>query len=223
VPVSGSYRARDYWFDDLIINQYMILLSKRDAVKNPQGRKNYFVDPLASNQFMEWMRTGCQTSLTSLKTRFQSIRHRRSTSAPGDSVLTRWMPVESISELDHIFIPIKTQDAHFVLGFIDLVHEATYVFDSLGSNRPALAYQLYSLMRELLGMDEERWQRTDWSWTTTNLGCVPIQPNSCDCGLYVCLMSSVLALNQGLHHIRRDAANDYRLRMAHEILNNETR
>jgi hypothetical protein len=39
VPVSGSYRARDYWFDNLIINQYMILLSKRDAVKkNKAGR-----------------------------------------------------------------------------------------------------------------------------------------------------------------------------------------
>jgi hypothetical protein len=37
------------------------------------------------------------------------------------------MPVESMSELDHIFIPIKTQDAHFVLGFFDLEHEATYV------------------------------------------------------------------------------------------------
>lgn len=219
VPVSGSYRARDYWFDDLIINQYMILLSKRDALKNPRGRKSYFVDPLASNQLMEWMRTGCHTSLGLLKNRFQSIRHRRSTGPPGDCVLTRWMPAESILELDYIFIPINTENSHFVLGFIDLKHKVTYVFDSLGSNRPALSYQLYSLMRELLGMDEERWRLTDWRWTTTNLGCVPIQPNCCDCGMYVCLMTNVLAVNQGLHHIHRDNGN-YRLRMAHEILNN---
>jgi hypothetical protein len=32
-------------------------------------------------------------------------------------------------------------------------------------------------------------------------------------------MTNVLAVNQGLHHIHRDNGN-YRLRMAHEILNN---
>lgn len=66
--------------------------------------------------------------------------------------MTNWLPTENLLQLERVFLPIKTEEAHFVLGYIDVRRKTTYVFDSLGANRLDICFKIHSLVREVLGL-----------------------------------------------------------------------
>jgi Ulp1 family protease len=168
------------------------------------------MDPLSSFDFMEWTRTRCTAALAKLKRKFLSMASRNRVGISNDYHYTRWMPVENILELDYIFMPIKLEDAHFVLGFVNILSKRTYIFDSLGIERKKLSYCLCQLMKELTMGDND-----GWSWVRNSYG--PKQTNGCDCGLYVCIISNFLSIGLGTSDIVNTKANEYRERVAIDI------
>jgi Ulp1 family protease len=132
--------------------------------------------------------------------------------------LTNWMPTENFLQLERVFLPIKTDEAHFVMGYIDVRHKITYVFDSLGANRSGICFRIHCLVREVLGLSRAEWRESGWTWVQRNLSCVPRQPNTADCGLYVCLMANLIARGHGLNNIDVDLGPEYRRRLAIAML-----
>jgi hypothetical protein len=196
----------------------MILLSKRDEKIN-QPRRSYFMDPLASCDFMEWTRTKCTSTFDGLKRRFLSIenRERNNVRVTNSNDYTRWMPVNNIRQLEYIFMPIILEDSHFVLGLVHIKKKTTYVFDSLGCERKRLSFYLYKLMQQLfvdfgysLGESDD-----DWRWVRNSYG--PVQTNCCDCGLYVCLIANFILIGLGTPNIQSINAKEYHERVAVEI------
>jgi hypothetical protein len=79
VPVVGDFQSESFWYNDEIINHYMILLSKRDKEIHQPQWKSYYMDPLSSCDFMEWTRTQCASALAKLKRKFLSVEERNTT------------------------------------------------------------------------------------------------------------------------------------------------
>jgi Ulp1 family protease len=132
--------------------------------------------------------------------------------------MTNWLPTENLLQLERVFLPIKTEEAHFVLGYIDVRCKTTYVFDSLGANRLDICFKIHSLVREVLGLSRSEWEESGWTWMQRNLSCVPRQPNITDCGLYICLMANLLSMGHGLNNINVDLGPLYRQRLAIAML-----
>jgi hypothetical protein len=242
VPVVGDFRSESFWYNDEIINHYMILLSKRDEEIHRPQRKSYYMDPLSSCDFLEWTRTQCASALAKLKRRFLSLEERNKeeknpmvypmVGGNRSYSYTRWMPVNDLRQLDYIFMPIKLEDAHFVLGFIHVKKKTTYVFDSLGRERKKLSFSLSKLVEQLLGGDANHplavpelggnanhpLEVTDkWSWVRNSYS--PKQTNMCDCGMYVCLIANFISIGLGTSNIDNTNAECYRERVAIEIYN----
>ena len=168
------------------------------------------MDPLSSFDFMEWTRTQCSLALYKLKQRFLPMEtNRTAVGFHESSHYTRWLPVDDIRQLDYIFMPIKLEDAHFVLGFVHVKRKTTYIFDSTGRERRKLSFRLYRLMQILLGETE------GWSWVSNLYG--PRQSNACDCGLYVCIIANFLSDGLGTSDIKTTKAKEYREKVAIEI------
>jgi Ulp1 family protease len=119
------------------------------------------------------------------------------------------------------FLLIKTEEAHFVLGYIDVQRKTTYVFDTLGANGSGICFKIHLLVKEVLGMNRRQWQDSGWSWQERKLSCDPRQPNVTDCGLYVCLMANLLSIGHGLKNINVVLGPQYWQRLAISMLNDK--
>ena len=66
VSPRNAANMEEYWLNDEVINQYMILLAKREQSRfgdQTERRTTHYIQPLASNYFNEWRATGCIDSL----------------------------------------------------------------------------------------------------------------------------------------------------------------
>ena len=115
-------------------------------------------------------------------------------------------------------MPILLEESHFVLGLVDVQNKKTYVFDSNGFERRVLAYRLYMLVHNLLGLVGTV-EINEWAWVRGSLG--PKQINRCDCGLYLCLTANYISIGLGMRELIRTNAGLYRERIALEILENK--
>jgi hypothetical protein len=237
IPVTSYRRLREvnqsdgldtirYWLDDILLNQYMILLSKRDEAQCAGNRKCYFMDPLASKELMEWFRNGCTRALGNFAKRF---RHRLRGNAmegsnPESILYTRYLPTTNFEDLDLVILPIKV-GAHFVLGVIDVQHRACFALNTQAnaqslehSSRVSLALYNFIVWFYTEPTSFEQFQRLKWRWYGTQINAVPIQGNQHDCGVLVLMMANLLSVGVPLSFLSPENGNIYRKRIANQIL-----
>lgn len=133
--------------------------------------------------------------------------------AKGVQWVLKYTRKENIFKNDFIFIPIH-RSCHWSFVCVDLNNKAIEHYDSLYSND--------SLLRDILKYlecERENKNLKALEYKVVKRSC-PKQNNGYDCGLFVCLYARNRIFGTHMSFAKRDMF-DYRLRIAHELLEKE--
>ena len=171
------------WLNDEVINQFMEVLNKKETdicATNENHTPSFHFNSF----FMRTLGTGDSYDYNRIRRWSRRIRMR-----------------ENIFQLKSITFPINVNNMHWTLARINLDTRIIEYFDSMGNLG---ATYLDTLLRFLSDEHQDKlgsplptlntWSKTSWG------DKVPQQPNTFDCGVYVCIFAE--ALSRKLHPTR---------------------
>ena len=122
-----------------------------------------------------------------------------------EETMLRWETSATLKmhELQHVFIPVNSNNTHWYFIHANVTHRTITVHDSLPVQ--AAARQQLEAVKRYLETSEaahtppgRRTQDTSWTLVDNN-GASPRQTNGCDCGVFVMVSIALLAQGGRLH------------------------
>jgi hypothetical protein len=188
------------WFNDEVINFYLSILNQYDHTQkeNTQNARHHFF-----NSFF----------ITCL------LDEGNSNSYKYQNVL-RWSRKvfgSDLFQLHKIFFPCNISRSHWSCVIADIQTSTIIYYDSMRGNGD-------KYMNSILHYLQDDWMRTRGfhmpnlrQWTLKNEQNVPVQDNSYDCGTFVCMFATCMALGCRMDFTQTDAPA-MRLKLAHMII-----
>ncbi|CAN8014827.1 hypothetical protein HPB47_024207 [Ixodes persulcatus] len=176
------------WLNDVVIDFYMGLIAERASLD--QGG----------------MRVHAVT------THFINVLRNR-----GYDAVRRWTEGVDLFDIDLMLVPVHDQD-HWSLVALWMQQRMFSLYDSMGrENKPCYRTLMDYLRNEHRDKKRRPLVEPDGGWVCQFAKNIPMQSNTHDCGVFVCLYAERLVRNAPFDFSARDIQR-LRYRMAYEIL-----
>ncbi|ACH46897.1 putative ubiquitin-like putative cysteine protease [Feldmannia species virus] len=131
---------------------------------------------------------------------YEYLRHKQSVSGYTNGITT--------TSHDRIFIPVNVRRNHWILIVVDNGKKKVSCYDSLHRRHIVVLRNIKRWAHSIYGTD-------DW---TTEYGTSPLQLNTDDCGVFVCINAALLSNKRKLKYSQEHMAA-FRQRIARSIVN----
>ncbi|CAN7984496.1 unnamed protein product [Ixodes hexagonus] len=176
------------WLNDVVIDFYMGLIAERANLEEGGTRVH------------------------AVTTHFINVLRNR-----GYEAVRRWTESVDLFDMDLVLVPVHDLD-HWSLAALRMQERTFVLYDSMGrENRPCYQTLMAYLRKEHRDKKQRPLVEPEGGWGCQFAKGIPMQSNTHDCGVFVCLYAERLARNASFDFSARDIQR-LRYRMAYEIL-----